>query len=70
MPVAFGLGAGVLGAALASTGLRAMMFGVSASDPITYGVVIATFGAIVLMVAWAGFRRIGIDDVSRLLTEN
>ena len=70
MPVVIGLGAGVLGAALASTGLRAMMFGVTAGDPITYAVVVATFGAIVLVVAWAGFRRVGLDDVSRLLTEN
>ena len=70
MPVAFGLGAGVIGAALANVGLRAMMFGVSGSDPVTYAVVVATFGVIVLAVAWAGFRRISIDDVSRLLTEN
>ncbi len=69
-PVAIGLAAGVAGAALASTALRAMMFGVTASDPLTYAVVVATFAAIVLVVAWAGFRRVGLDDVSRLLTEN
>jgi putative ABC transport system permease protein len=69
-PVAIGLGAGVAGAALAATGLRAMMFGVTATDPLTYAVVVATFGAIVLVVAWAGFRRVRLDDVTRLLTEN
>ena len=69
-PVVAGLAAGVVGAALASSGLRAMMFGVTAGDPVTYAVVVATFGAIVLVVAWAGFRRVGLDDVSRLLTEN
>jgi putative ABC transport system permease protein len=69
-PVAVGLAAGVLGAAAASVGLRAMMYGVTAADPLTYAVVVATFSAIVLVVAWAGFRRVGLDDVSRLLTEN
>ncbi len=70
IPVGVGLAAGFIGAALASLGLRALMFGVTPSDPVTYGVVVATFGAIVLIVAWAGFRRIGTDDVSRLLTES
>jgi putative ABC transport system permease protein len=68
-PVAAGLAAGVCGAALATIWLRAMMFGVTAGDPWTYVVVVATFAAIVLVVATAGFRRVSTDDVSRLLSE-
>jgi ABC-type antimicrobial peptide transport system permease subunit len=68
-PVVAGLAAGVCGAAVATVWLRAMMFGVTASDPLTYVVVIATFAAIVLAVASAGFRRIATDDVSRLLAD-
>lgn len=69
-PVGVGLALGVIGAALASVGLRSLMFGVTPGDPVTYGVVVATFGAIVLIVAWAGFRRIESDDVSRVLIES
>ncbi|MFL6246770.1 MAG: ABC transporter permease [Thermoanaerobaculia bacterium] len=68
-PVVAGLAAGVFGAALASMGLRAMMFGVTASDPLTYAVVIGTFATVVLIVATAGFRRVSSDDVSRLLAD-
>jgi putative ABC transport system permease protein len=68
-PVAAGLAVGVGGAALATIWLRAMMFGVTAGDPLTYVVVVATFAAIVLVVATAGFRRVSTDDVSRLFSE-
>jgi putative ABC transport system permease protein len=68
-PVVAGLAVGVGGAALVSVWLRALMFGVSASDPMTYAVVIATFACIVLIVATAGFRRVSADDVTRLLAD-
>ncbi|HYC61388.1 MAG TPA: ABC transporter permease [Thermoanaerobaculia bacterium] len=68
-PVLAGLAIGVCGAAVATVWLRAMMFGVTAGDPLTYVVVVATFGAIVLVVATAGFRRLATDDVSRLLAD-
>jgi putative ABC transport system permease protein len=68
-PVIAGLAVGVGGAALVSVWLRAMMFGVTASDPMTYAVVIATFACIVLIVATAGFRRVSTDDVTRLLAD-
>jgi putative ABC transport system permease protein len=68
-PVVAGLIAGVLGAALASASLGAMMFGVTTSDPLTYGVVVSTFAAVVFLVAFAGFRRLAIDDVRRLLAD-
>ncbi|HKR63743.1 MAG TPA: FtsX-like permease family protein, partial [Thermoanaerobaculia bacterium] len=68
-PVAIGLAAGVAGAILASASLRAMMFGVTAGDPVTYAVVIATFAAVVLLVAFAGFRRVSGDDVRALLAD-
>jgi putative ABC transport system permease protein len=68
-PVVAGLAIGVVSAAIATMWLRAMMFGVTSGDPFTYVVVIATFAAIVLIVATAGFRRIATDDVSRLLAD-
>jgi hypothetical protein len=49
--------------------LRAMMFGITTSDPFTYGVVIATFGAVAVLVAAAGFRRVAFHDVTRLLAD-
>ena len=69
-PVATGMGLGVAGAAVASAALRSMMFGVTATDPATYGVVIVTFGTVAVGVALAGFRGIRPDDVSRLLGES
>jgi predicted lysophospholipase L1 biosynthesis ABC-type transport system permease subunit len=68
-PVAVGLAVGVTGAVAASVWLRAMMFGVTTGDPFTYGVVIATFAAVALLVAAAGFRRVSVDDVTRLLAD-
>ena len=68
-PVLIGLVVGVAGAALASASLRAMIFGITASDPVTYTVVVATFAAIALLVAFATFRRLSFDDVRRLLAD-
>jgi predicted lysophospholipase L1 biosynthesis ABC-type transport system permease subunit len=68
-PVVAGLVTGLFGAAMASVWLRAMMFGITTSDPLTYAVVIGTFATVVLIVAIAGFRRISSDDVSRLLAD-
>jgi putative ABC transport system permease protein len=68
-PVVAGLLVGVVGSAVATLWLRAMMFGVTAADPLTYGVVIATFASVVLIVAVAGFRRISMDDIRPLMAD-
>ena len=53
------MGAGLgLAAALASTRvLRGMLFGVTTTDPWTYGAMIAVLGAAALVASWLPARR-------------
>ena len=69
VPVVAGVGAGLLASIAASRSLRAMMFGVTPSDPLSYAVVLGTFGAVVAVVAVAGFRRAASADVRTLLSD-
>jgi len=68
-PVLFGALAGLAASAFAAASLRAMMFGVTPADPISYVAVVATFGAVVLVVALAGFIRVASTDVRALLAD-
>jgi predicted permease len=68
-PVFFGALAGVGAAAIGATFLRAMLFGVTAADPLSYLVVMATFAAVVLVVALIGFIRVTATDVRALLAD-
>jgi hypothetical protein len=49
--------------------LKAMMFGVTTHDPVSYAAVLATFGAVVALVTIAGFRRAASSDVRALLSD-
>jgi putative ABC transport system permease protein len=68
--VACGLALGLAGAMATSGVLRAMLFGVSTRDPLTLGAVLAGFGALGLLAAWAPARRAGrVDPVEVLRPE-
>ena len=68
-PVLAGVGLGLAASIAASHALEAMMFGVTPSDPVSYALVLLTFGAVVALVAIAGFRRAASADVRTLLSD-
>jgi putative ABC transport system permease protein len=52
-----GLAIGVVGAIAATRVIRAMLFGVGATDPVTYGVVVLALGAVALLACYVPARR-------------
>jgi len=70
MPVAIGIAAGVVFAAIASRLALAFLRGVSPRDPLTYIVAVAVLGAIALAATWVPARRASrLDPVQALRTE-
>jgi len=55
-PAAIGIGGGLLAAYLLSSVLEALLFGVSARDPLTYGVVAVLLAAAAALATWAPAR--------------
>ena len=65
-----GAALGVTGALSASGALRAMLFGVSATDPTTYALVIAVIVVVGVLASWLPARRAtSIDPASALRSE-
>jgi putative ABC transport system permease protein len=65
-----GASLGVIGALSASGALRAMLFGVSATDPITYALVVVVIVAVGITASWLPARRATlIDPASALRSE-
>ena len=54
---AVGLGIGLVGSFALTRMMQAQLFGVSASDPLTFVVVIAVLGAVALLACWLPARR-------------
>jgi ABC-type antimicrobial peptide transport system permease subunit len=52
-----GLAIGVVGAIAATRVIRAMLFGVGATDPVTYRVVVLALGAVALLACYVPARR-------------
>jgi len=52
-----GLGAGTLGALIATRALRAQLYDVSPTDPVTFAVVLATLGVVAAAAVWVPARR-------------
>ena len=52
-----GIGIGVVGAVAATRVIRAMLFGVGATDPLTYAVVAAALGTVALLACYLPARR-------------
>jgi putative ABC transport system permease protein len=68
-PVVTGIAAGIAASFVATASLKAMMFGVTTFDLVSYAAVLATFGAVVALVTVAGFRRTASTDVRALLSD-
>jgi len=65
-----GLALGTIGAALAARLLQGQLFGVTASDPVTYAIAIPALGAIAMMACWLPARRaMIISPMDALRTE-
>jgi putative ABC transport system permease protein len=65
-----GAAIGLAGGYAASRLIAAMLFGVSALDPVTYGAVTTLMVAVALIAAWAPARRaVGVDPTSALRAE-
>ena len=56
--VTIGLAAGLIMSLLMSRGLRALLFGVSPTDPVTYGVVCLLFGSVAGFACYLPARRV------------
>lgn len=66
----FGVAIGAVLAALATRLIRIVIFGVSAVDPLTYGVVALTFAAVSLMACYIPARRAArVDPMVALRAE-
>jgi putative ABC transport system permease protein len=67
---ALGLALGLAGAALATRGIEAMLFGVSRLDPVTYVGVVALLAGVALLACWIPARRaMGVDPAITLRSE-
>ena len=65
-----GAAAGVAGALLLSRLMRALLYGVSATDPVTFMVVAVTLGLVALGATWLPARRASrIDPLAALRSE-
>jgi putative ABC transport system permease protein len=67
---AVGLGAGLLGAVFLTRYLRALLFGVLAADPVSYGAVLALLAGVALLACWLPARRAArMDPIVALRAE-
>ena len=57
MPVLLGVAAGVVGALLLTRLMTGLLYGVSATDPLTYAAVAAFLAAVALVASWLPARR-------------
>ena len=57
MPALAGIGVGIIGAWVAARLIRSMLFGVSASDPLTFGAVVFFLTGVALLAAYLPARR-------------
>jgi putative ABC transport system permease protein len=68
--LALGGGIGLAGAFLVSQTMRSVLFGVTTSDPVTYGGVVAAVGASAVLAMWIPMRRATrLDPVRSLRAE-
>jgi hypothetical protein len=65
--VGIGVGAGLLGAAAATRFLTPFLFGVSATDPVTYAAILGLLGFVSLAATWLPARRAGRLEVAAVL---
>ena len=69
-PGARGCGIGLVGAVVVTRLINSMLFGVSALDPLTYGVVVGLLTVVAALAAWAPARRASsVDPVIALREE-
>ncbi len=67
---ASGIAAGLVGAALMSSFLASLLFGVRAVDPVTYGSVATMLAAVSVLATWLPARRAAsVDPVQALRQE-
>ena len=65
-----GIVIGVVGALAATRVIRTMLFGVGATDPVTYAVVIVALGAVAMLACWVPARRASrVDPLVALRAE-
>ena len=57
--VLVGIGAGVLGALAVTRLLAPFLFGVSATDPVTYAGILGLLGVVSVVASWVPARRAG-----------
>lgn len=69
-PVAVGLGVGLAGALAATRVLRALLFEVSATDPLTFAAVAALLGAVALLASYLPARRAAHVDPAVVLRDD
>jgi predicted permease len=69
-PVAVGLLLGTIGAQFATRFLRATLYGVTPTDPVTFGSVIALFGVVAIVAILVPARRAARIDPSRVLGDS
>jgi putative ABC transport system permease protein len=67
MPVTLGLGGGLVIALLASRVVTRLLFGVEPTDPLTYGIVLATLTAVAALACLVPARRAAAIDPMRAL---
>jgi putative ABC transport system permease protein len=65
-----GIGAGLLIGVVATRSLKSVLFGVSASDPLTIGGAVVVLGTAVLVACLIPARRASIVDPARTLAQN
>ena len=67
---AIGVASGVAGALIASRALRALLYGISATDPWTYGAVVLLILSVGVVASWLPARRAtAIDPASALRSD-
>src|SRR6185503_20833911 len=69
-PVAVGLLLGTMGAQFATRFLRATLYGVTPTDPLTFGLVVALFGVVAVVAILVPARRAARIDPSRVLGDS
>ena len=68
--VAISVVVGLLGAFAATRLLNSLLFGVGASDPITFAVIVLLVGTVAFLAAWLPARRAAsVDPIVALRTE-
>ncbi len=65
-----GMGVGLMAAALLSQVMASILFGVSATDPVTYGAVALSLVGVSLLASWIPARRAaGVNPSTALRSE-